>query len=146
MHLCSPGIPPTYGYSGCFSLLSAEIVCGSISSFTGFLNWENYHILESKCSSKDTAWLRTNAGWSAHCHSPSQSLLGLVPAVAMLVCTWWLSYPALLLSPMVSYHGMPLSLNSVYWAKALFCSVSLKVDRSHIVCFCFWVCWFFFFF
>lgn len=26
MHLCSPGIPPTYGYSGCFSLLSAEIV------------------------------------------------------------------------------------------------------------------------
>lgn len=103
------------------------------SHFAGFLNWESHHILESKCSSNDTTWLRTTAGWSAHSHSPSQSLLGLVPAAHMLISTWWLSCRTLFLSTSSHVTARPF-LRTFYTELKRFyfcccCSVSLRVDQ-----------------
>lgn len=73
-------------------------------------------------------WLRTIAGWSAHSHSPSQSRLGLVPAVHTLICTWWLSYHTLFLSASSHVPARPFLWTS-YTELEHFCVVSLKVDQ-----------------
>lgn len=130
MHLCSPGIPPTYGYSGCFSLLSAEIVSvwlhillhrllklGELSHSRIKMLKQRYRLTQNQC------WLICSLPFSLP-----------VPARACPCCSHARVHLMAVLPCFASVpHGLP------SWR-------ALKVDRSRIVCFCFWVCWFFFFF
>lgn len=93
------------------------------TDFTGFLHCENDHILESKRSSKDTSWLICSQPFSLPvparaCPCFRQAHMHLITVL-----------PCFVSGPTVSCHIVPFSLNFEYWAKVLFRSVSLKVDR-----------------
>lgn len=106
-------------------------VCGSI-----FLLCRLFKLGEPSHSRLKTlkqwylTWLRTIAGWSAHSHYPSQSLLRLVPAVHTLICTWWLSYRTLFLSASSHVPARPFLWTSYTELKHFFVLFLLKWIRS----------------